>query len=285
MIAQADTLAARFGVSRTPVRQAIARLAMGDLPGFQALATAGAKSRLSFTVTAPTAPSSATLGAVATLSYEAGPGVIQRLYRKRMASIQADFAPGVASGAATDAVDKTPTMKAILAAEKAGNAVVSRARVGNEQAMAQMMGGMLIAILAGIALIFATVVLIKMKRERHAWITAVPMTWLLICTLYAGWLKVFSANPRIGFLAQADKYGAALAKGELLAPAKSLAQMQQIVLNNRIDAGLALLFMSVVVVVFVLALRTALASWRSRTVTALEAPYVAVRGKDAPAAA
>ena len=103
---------------------------------------------------------STTLGAVATLSYEAGPGVIQRLYRKRMASVQADLAPGVASGAATEAIDKTKTMKAILAAEKAGNAVVSRARIGNEQAMAQMFGGIVIALMAGVALIYSVMVLL-----------------------------------------------------------------------------------------------------------------------------
>lgn len=101
-----------------------------------------------------------TLGAVATLSYEAGPGVIQRLYRKRMASVQADLAPGVASGAATDAVDKTKTMKAILAAEKAGDAVVSRARIGSEQAMEQMFGGIVIALMAGVALIYSVMVLL-----------------------------------------------------------------------------------------------------------------------------
>lgn len=103
---------------------------------------------------------STTLGAVATLSYEAGPGVIQRLYRKRMASVQADFAPGVASSEATDAIDQTATMKAILAAEKAGNAVVSRARIGSEQAMAQMFGGIVIALLAGVALIYSVMVLL-----------------------------------------------------------------------------------------------------------------------------
>ena len=103
---------------------------------------------------------STTLGAVAVLSYEAGPGVIQRLYRKRMASVQADLAPGVASGAATDAIDKTKTMKAILAAEKAGNAVVSRARIGSEQAMAQMFGGIVIALMAGVALIYSVMVLL-----------------------------------------------------------------------------------------------------------------------------
>ena len=77
-----------------------------------------------------------TLGAVADLSYEPGPGNLQRLYRKRMASVQADFAPGIASGEATAAVDATPTMTAILKAEADGTAVVERARIGNEQAQA-----------------------------------------------------------------------------------------------------------------------------------------------------
>lgn len=103
---------------------------------------------------------STTLGAVADLSYEAGPGVIQRLYRKRMASVQADFAPGQTSGEATEAVDGTKTMSEILAAEKAGTAVVTRARVGNEQAEAQMFGGIVTALMAGVALIYSVMVLL-----------------------------------------------------------------------------------------------------------------------------
>jgi len=128
--------------------------------------------------------------------------------------------------------------------------------------------------LAGIALIFATVVLIKMKRERYVWITAVPMSWLLICTLTAGYLKVFSSNVKIGFLAHAQKFADALARSEIIAPAKSVEQMQQIVLNDRIDATLALLFMAVVVAVFVLGTRTALAALRANAPTCREAPYV-----------
>ena len=57
---------------------------------------------------------STTLNAVADLSYEAGPGVIQRMDRKRMAAVQADFAPNITSGDATNAVDGTATMKEIL---------------------------------------------------------------------------------------------------------------------------------------------------------------------------
>jgi HAE1 family hydrophobic/amphiphilic exporter-1 len=101
-----------------------------------------------------------TLGAVADLSYEPGPGTISRLYRKRMASVQADFAPGTTSGTATAAVDKTPTMAAILKAEAEGAPVVERARIGNEEAMAEMFGGIIIALLAGVALIYSVMVLL-----------------------------------------------------------------------------------------------------------------------------
>ena len=49
--------------------------------------------------------------------------------------------------------------------------------------------------LAAIALMLCTVVLFKMKRERYAWVTIVPAAWLLICTLTAGWQKMFHAEP------------------------------------------------------------------------------------------
>src|SRR2546427_1593897 len=65
--------------------------------------------------------------------------------------------------------------------------------------------------LAGIALMLGTVVLFKMKRDRYAWVTAVPAIWLLICTTYAGFIKIFDSNPAQGFLAQAHKFQAALA--------------------------------------------------------------------------
>ncbi|MGL5186326.1 MAG: carbon starvation CstA family protein, partial [Plesiomonas shigelloides] len=76
--------------------------------------------------------------------------------------------------------------------------------------------------LAGMALILCTTVLIKMKKLRFAWITALPCIWVLTTTLYAGWLKIFSENPKIGFLAHAEKFNQAAASGTVLAPAKTL---------------------------------------------------------------
>jgi carbon starvation protein len=101
--------------------------------------------------------------------------------------------------------------------------------------------------LAGIALILCTVVLFKMKREHYAWVTILPTTWLLVCTLTAGWQKVFHADPAIGFLAHAEKFGGASSAGQVLAPATTTAEMQRIVFNDYLDAALAALFVLVVV--------------------------------------
>jgi carbon starvation protein len=127
--------------------------------------------------------------------------------------------------------------------------------------------------LAGIALILATCVLFKMKRARYAWVTVAPTAWLLLCTLTAGWQKIFDANPRVGFLAHADKYAAALSDGKLLAPAKSMAQMQQIVFNDYLDASLAGFFMVVVLSVLVFGVRTVLAARASTAPSARESAY------------
>jgi len=127
--------------------------------------------------------------------------------------------------------------------------------------------------LAAIALMLATCVLFKLKRERFAWVTILPTVWLLACTLTAGWQKMFDPDPKVGFLAHAAKYQAALADGKLLAPAKSVAQMQQIVFNDYVDATLAGVFMFVVVAVGLFGLRTILQARRANKPTAQETPF------------
>jgi carbon starvation protein len=114
--------------------------------------------------------------------------------------------------------------------------------------------------LAGIALLLASTILFKMKRERFAWVTLVPACAVLVITLTASWQKLFHENPKIGFLAHADKFRDALAAGEVLAPAKSLAQMQQIVVNDTTNAALCMVFMSVLLAMLVFAAR---AMWRA----------------------
>jgi carbon starvation protein CstA len=128
--------------------------------------------------------------------------------------------------------------------------------------------------LAGIALILGTVVLFKMKRARFAWVTMVPTVWLLACTLTAGWQKIFHENVRIGFLAHASKFQAAIDQGTVLAPAKNLAQMQRIVFNDYVDAALAGFFMVVVLSVLVFGVRAALRARASARPSALESAFV-----------
>jgi carbon starvation protein len=130
--------------------------------------------------------------------------------------------------------------------------------------------------LAGIALMFVTVVLFKMKRHRYAWVTVMPTIWLLCCTLVAGWQKIFDASPRIGFLAAANKYQVALDKGELLAPAKTVDQMQQIIFNNWVDATLAGVFVLVVVSVLAYAIPACLKALNQPQRTDQETAPVAV---------
>jgi carbon starvation protein len=132
--------------------------------------------------------------------------------------------------------------------------------------------------LAAIALTLCTVVLFKMKQQRYAWVTIVPATWLVICTVTAGWQKAFSDNPAIGFFATAGKFGKALADGNVLAPAKTLGDMGRVVFNNYLDGTLAAVFVAVVLLTVaygVISIRKALGT---PTSTAHEIGPVALAG-------
>lgn len=130
--------------------------------------------------------------------------------------------------------------------------------------------------LAAIALLLVGTLLFKAQRARHAWVALLPASWILIVTLTAGWQKLFHADPRIGFLAHADKFSAAFNAGEVLAPAQSLAQMQQVIFNDHINATLCVLFMSVVLVMLFCSLRAMRAALRSGRIESTETPVVLV---------
>jgi carbon starvation protein len=105
--------------------------------------------------------------------------------------------------------------------------------------------------LAAIALTLCTVVLFKMKRERFAWVTIVPTGWLVICTVTAGLEKIFASNPKVGFLSHARKFGDAVVANQVLAPAKTLADMNRIIFNDYVDATLAALAVTIVLTVVI----------------------------------
>jgi carbon starvation protein len=119
-------------------------------------------------------------------------------------------------------------------------------------------------LLAGVALCVGTTILIKMGRARFAWVTAGPLAWLVTVTMTAGWQKVFSADPRLGFLAHA----ASLA-------GSTNPDRARLIFNDRLNTFVALLFMTIVTVLIVTSLR----EWwlvlsRRKTAVVHEAPYV-----------
>ena len=129
--------------------------------------------------------------------------------------------------------------------------------------------------LAAMALILGTVILFKMKKEKYVWVTIVPTIFLFITCMTAGWQKIFHENPKIGFLAQANRFKEALARDEILAPAKTVAEMQTVIFSNQINAALCAFFMIVAIVMIFASIgiiRRALAS-PTPTVREAEAIY------------
>ena len=124
--------------------------------------------------------------------------------------------------------------------------------------------------LAAVALMLSTVVLFRMKKDRFAWVTVVPTLWLLLCTLTAGALKLVSADPKVGFLSHASKFAEAAARGEVLAPAKSMDEMRAIIFNDRVDAALCAVFLFVVLSLLFFTIRTCIAARQANRPTAHE---------------
>jgi len=99
-------------------------------------------------------------------------------------------------------------------------------------------------LLAAVAFCVATTVMAKMGKLRYSWVTLVPLVWLASATLTAGWQKVFSPDPALGFLSHAQTLA--------FSTAPNAARMM---FNDRVDAALALFFMAVVCVVIVASAR------------------------------
>jgi len=109
-------------------------------------------------------------------------------------------------------------------------------------------------LLAAVALCVGTTIIIKMGKARYAWVTILPLAWLATVTLTAGWQKIFSSDPRLGFLSHARTLTETLASGVLPAGAHSIGEANRLILNDRIDAVVAAFFLTSVVVILVASL-------------------------------
>ena len=100
--------------------------------------------------------------------------------------------------------------------------------------------------LAAVASVLSSVILITMKRTKYIWVTVVPAIWLLICTTWALGLKLFSRDPQLeGFMYLVHLYQAKVAAANAKATAQQLSDMHHIVINNYTNAGLSILFLLV----------------------------------------
>jgi carbon starvation protein len=104
-------------------------------------------------------------------------------------------------------------------------------------------------LLAAVALCVGTTVIIKMGKPRYAPITLLPLAWLVTVTMAAGWAKIFSDDPRLGFLAHARLLSDQLASGVLPRGAADATAAARMIFNDRLDAAVAAFFMIAVIVI------------------------------------
>src|SRR5579859_5273200 len=123
-------------------------------------------------------------------------------------------------------------------------------------------------LLATVALCVATTILIKMHRAKYAAVTLVPLAWLVAVTFTASWQKIFAANPRIGFLAQA----------RALASAPTAKATERLILNNQMDAAVTAGLVFMVALVLMESLRQWIGILSgSKEAQVKESPFVMTR--------
>lgn len=128
-------------------------------------------------------------------------------------------------------------------------------------------------LLAAVALVLATTILMKMDKMKWIWVTVLPMVWLIIVTMTASYEKVFSANPRLGFLSYASTLAGQLASGKI--PAAKAVETQRVIFNQRLDAGVTIVLASMILVLLIEAFLQWHAILRKRKESILcETPYV-----------
>ncbi|HEX4633221.1 MAG TPA: carbon starvation CstA family protein [Gemmatimonadales bacterium] len=119
--------------------------------------------------------------------------------------------------------------------------------------------------LAIVALAVATTIIIKMNRARFAWVTLAPLAWLVAVTMTAGFEKMFSADPRLGFIAHAASLAGSLDPNAA-----------RLILNDRVNLVATFVFTAVVLLLLAISLKEwILVLARKKQASVNEVPYVA----------
>jgi len=125
-------------------------------------------------------------------------------------------------------------------------------------------------LLAAVALCVGTTLIIKSGKARYAWVTLLPLAWLLTVTLLAGWQKIFADDPRLGFLSHAAVTAEQMASGTV-----ETGRGARLIFNDRLDAVMTISFLLVTVLVVLASAREwVLVLTRRKPAAAKESPFV-----------
>jgi carbon starvation protein len=131
-------------------------------------------------------------------------------------------------------------------------------------------------LLAAVALVVATTILLKMGKRKYLWVTLGPATALVTVTMTASYEKIFSSDPHLGFLAAANQMAARVASGSVAAD--KIAETARLIFNQRLDAAVTAALALIVLVLVVEALFEWIRIWTSAKPAMLhEAPYLKTR--------
>lgn len=134
--------------------------------------------------------------------------------------------------------------------------------------------------LAAIALVVGTTIVFKMGKAKYSWVTLLPLAWLSTATLTAAWQKIFSPDPKIGFLSHADVIREKLAANELPAGAKTIADAEKMLFNDQVDTVVCAIFMVITIGILLDGLRVWINVLRGKPYELKESPYVQSQGDD-----
>jgi len=115
-----------------------------------------------------------------------------------------------------------------------------------------------------------------MGKKKYAWVTVLPMIWLIVVTMTASYQKIFDESPKLGFLANAHALEAQIQSGAVAGPA--VARAQHLIFNNYLNVGVTslLVFLILFLIVEALTLWVRLLAG-SKEVVLNESPYVATQ--------
>ena len=129
-------------------------------------------------------------------------------------------------------------------------------------------------LLATVALCVGTTIIIKMGKARYAWVTLLPLAWLVIVTMSAGAAKLFSPQPRLGFIAHARSLQAAQAAGTLPPGVNNASDLARMIANDYLDAAVAGFFLVAVIIILADSIREWVAVLRGTKVArSTEVPF------------